>query len=1095
MKHYEERITALTLENEELKAQLELFDCNGLTPNKNNCTNITSSPQTSPSIECARPVDLETLFRATPRKDEKDSSSLSRYSSTNNCESFCEHSTQVSVSVLEERLNEAIESREHLEELHLHFMQKHRDLESDLIEITKDRESVVYELDQVSSLVSLLENSQESLTSSKLITEEKCDQLNSSAECLTKQLNEVRSEVKSKELNPNAFCNETNQLLHDRIDSLEAEKSEILEKLKLAERQLIDATSEINMITEEREKQDQRIKELLSDLTAIDEEKAQLEESFAKLSCRVDSIRQQIHQKEATIDSLRRYFGRLEDAEKQLRSVMAFDDDETTVDFHILDHNQSDERSCFSSEYTTYHDDDTTTHESSKHIAVQNDVDTADDVIAKSHEKQQSQNHFRSISANLSVIVLQHKFRSRKASEQFGINEYALLYAKEKLAAAESSLEKLNTDYWRLEQDNFTLRKENDALSSKLNGFSISRSSSEALVLDNDCEVEAVNCTRYSPVRLKEAELDRPPCRENIQHDTQVIHGIPLCNKTLHSRIDGLALALIKLKIRERSLTKANEELKDREILFQDKMVKTEEVITQLLSDKHHLQVQIAESNEKIAILEKQVRESIDTISQLQAQNSAVKECDQSVEISLDSLNQSTVLEEQIISLQSSLAAAEMNHSHTITELKASHEREKHKLIGSIESNDNRTVNELNYSLLQEKQAASSLRNQLEVVISQKANLETSMKEIVDEDQRLRMSIASLKTENDNIRSKLLECQDTITISSHRIRGLESELNSQEDSNTTAIHRTVEELNRKIDSVTTERDHIMQQFVAVSSEVNTLRIENEKLKHRLHHSGNQSDMMDCSVKSFDSCEHVGTICEEERPASPGTEIFEILSSPNLTEEDILKVSNKMRQVHSTLNKVQQERSSLRQEVKLLRESLEKADQKNDLVSRDKVEMLLRKHSESQNEIARLRTELASYEQQKIINFTNPFTSVSYDDANCPQFEVSLETPRASNQMPTHNLRPSSRNRKLISPRSSKKCSSKERIEVKKGHSIFNMFSKSNRTGRKDYIKYRDPHKDSSQSSVNSLEPISPGEKRKREQAELMIKSLRRKYGA
>ena len=217
------------------------------------------------------------------------------------------------------------------------------------------------------------------------------------------------------------------------------------------------------------------------------------------------------------------------------------------------------------------------------------------------------------------------------------------------------------------------------------------------------------------------------------------------------------------------------------------------------------------------------------------------------------------------------------------------------------------------------------------------------MKKIVDEDQRLRMSmsIASLKTERDSMRSKLLTCQDTITISSQRIRALKSELQSQVDSNANIFQQTVEELNRQIDSLTSERDHIMQQFVTVSREVNTRRIENKKLKHRLYHSGNQSDMMDCSVKSFDSCEHVGTICEEERPPSPGTEIFEILSSPNLTDEDILKVSNKMRQVHSTLHKVQQERSSLRQEVKLLNESLETAEQNNDLVSHNKVEMLLK----------------------------------------------------------------------------------------------------------------------------------------------------------
>ena len=78
LKRYEEQIVSLTLENEQLKSQLESFDRNDFTPNKNNSTNVLSLPQTSPNIDCARPVDLETLFRATPRKNEIDSSSLSR---------------------------------------------------------------------------------------------------------------------------------------------------------------------------------------------------------------------------------------------------------------------------------------------------------------------------------------------------------------------------------------------------------------------------------------------------------------------------------------------------------------------------------------------------------------------------------------------------------------------------------------------------------------------------------------------------------------------------------------------------------------------------------------------------------------------------------------------------------------------------------------------------------------------------------------------------------------------------------------------------------------------------------------------------------
>ena len=102
------------------------------------------------------------------------------------------------------------------------------------------------------------------------------------------------------------------------------------------------------------------------------------------------------------------------------------------------------------SEYTTYQDNETATCEPFKQIAAQNDIDTAKEAIAKGHEKQPDQSHFQTFSANLSVMVLQHKFRSRKASEEFSINESALLHTNKKLAATENSLEILNTDYCRL---------------------------------------------------------------------------------------------------------------------------------------------------------------------------------------------------------------------------------------------------------------------------------------------------------------------------------------------------------------------------------------------------------------------------------------------------------------------------------------------------------------------------------------------------------------------------------------------------------------------------------------------------------------------
>jgi uncharacterized phage-like protein YoqJ len=136
----------------------------------------------------------------------------------------------------------------------------------------------------------------------------------------------------------------------------------------------------------------------------------------------------------------------------------------------------------------------------------------------------------------------------------------------------------------------------------------------------------------------------------------------------------------------------------------------------------------------------------------------------------------------------------------------------------------------------------------------------------------------------------------------------------------------------------------------------------------------------------------------------------------------------------------------------------------------------------------LNKELESRDQPKVINFASPFTTM-HNESNRPHFELSLETPRVSNMALKQSSKASPRYRKPISPQAPTQVRSKERFEVKKSNSIFSMFKGTKKSGRKDYIKYRA----NEERSVNSSEPISPGEKRKREQAELMIKSLRRRY--
>jgi hypothetical protein len=303
------------------------------------------------------------------------------------------------------------------------------------------------------------------------------------------------------------------------------------------------------------------------------------------------------------------------------------------------------------------------------------------------------------------------------------------------------------------------------------------------------------------------------------------------------------------------------------------------------------------------------------------------------------------------------------------------------------------------------------------------------------------------------------------------------------------------QIHAKAHSLASERDDLLSKLIAATDEANALRAENEKLKHNIRPSSSGTD---CTDKTFSSCEYVGTVCEDEAPERDIllTDILQI------SDQDNHPVRNKMSELHSIISEVQEERSSLKQEIKHLRQFKDSYErlkhESSDLVHRDEVERMLQRTSqsysslliESQNEILRLNKELEFRDQPRVTNFTSPFTATSA--SNCPKFEISLETPRISNSAPKSHTKPSRPRPKSKSPRAPTQVSSKERFEVKKGTSIFTLFRDTKKTGRKDNIKYRDANKDKDARSINSSEPISPGEKRKREHAEQMRQAMRRR---
>lgn len=1095
---FADQVTCLKLENERLKSELEKSHQGLFTPSQ---PPICMSPDAS---ACAKPVDLETLFSANSRNDDGSSTSSSHYAQSSK------------LSALEDSLRNTIQSRNQLKKLYHYLIRNYQDLERNLRDINAEKNSAIDELKEASSLVSLLESSHESLQSDKLIAEQQRDELKLRVDDSRKHLNSAKSELQLMDSKFNA-ANDAIKSMNDKINELQSERKAYLEKLKRTEHQLTEANIEIDLISDERTKQEEKIKGLLSCLTAVDEEKSVLEDSLAELSQTIDDLQQQINQKESIIDDLSHTinemkgemascFERLEDAESKLNSATYLND--CALEHLWTPKKKANTLAIYSVEQ----------HQSPQEPKIQL-IETTRDESPKVYKHQ---DRFKLIAANLSVIVLQQKLRASRAKRQQKSKESDLFDLSENLAVAETSIGELNVDRRRLAEDVVRLTGENEILSLKLEECNMSRPTSEALVLEDECGVEAVNCFSYS----------------SLHNQTEVASSES--NLNLQSTIAKLALALVKLKIRERSLLRKANETRKNEVQLQNKLMKLQKHLPKVVNEANAVTDSMADfKSEIVNTIRKEQKHLLRELRELSPASMLQHKVYQLLDEKQSLHAQITRLEMEIRALDAELQTKNYESQCTnndeaspgsrdidrevndlvlqIDALKREHEQEKSDATDELD--------QVKFYLLHEKEAASLLRAQLDKVLSQNDELTKFSQTREEEHHRLAQAASSLKAENDSLSAA--EYEHDSTMAYKKVKSCEHELElseklrlqlqSQLDAETNALNLVhtqknligdlnskIEELsheseakeealstmNCKIISLASERDNLSAQLASVADEFNTLRSEHENLKYSYQLlSRDESDRTDSSVKTFSSCEHLGTVCEEERPLSPGRDIIEILSAPQLSKTDIQAVSDKMHQLHSILSKVQEERSSLKQEVKQLREFKD---------SSSHLAMLLRKNSdslrshliESQNEVARLKRKLQTLDQPRITNFASPFTTFT-SESNRPQFELSLETPRVSNLATKHHAKSSPKYRKSKSPQESNKVRSKERFEVKKGISLFNMFKDTKKSGRKDFIKYRNANKDSH--SINSFEPISPGEKRKREQAELMIKSLRRRY--
>lgn len=401
------------------------------------------------------------------------------------------------------------------------------------------------------------------------------------------------------------------------------------------------------------------------------------------------------------------------------------------------------------------------------------------------------------------------------------------------------------------------------------------------------------------------------------------------------------------------------------------------------------------------------------------------------------------------------------------------------------------------------------------------ASLETQTSSQEDHTNALESQLAAKDNELNTL-TKTVACQ------TDALEGLRSQLLTVGAEKASA-EGALRSLRSEMTDVKRERDDLASQLEIAVKELGDTAMVEQELNQRYR---SNSDALNYSIDSFESVGNLeisGDISQE----SPGTkQIRLLLNSCQISDEDIDHVRDKMSKVQTIVSHIEGERKTLKKKVIVLQGQMKCARkelavvmhdciEKNDqaLALRDEVDQtrLLLKESElkssqlastlervqneiktmqskssesynaliiqSQHEISRLKMELHCRDVPKILP--------SSPTARNTSFETPIASNKSSNSSPSLAAKTNRNTRSPTSYKSPKKIiRSKDRFEVKKGQSLFGgLLKDTKKTGRKDRLKYR-------QGNSNELfdlpgSPISPGEKRKREQNVLMNARRRR----
>jgi len=440
-------------------------------------------------------------------------------------------------------------------------------------------------------------------------------------------------------------------------------------------------------------------------------------------------------------------------------------------------------------------------------------------------------------------------------------------------------------------------------------------------------------------------------CLDELKHDSVV-------EQNLKSTVARLALALIKLKARERHALTVQQTLSDNNIELLAKLGVAckenegmEEGMSALTDKISALELDSCSNHTAIAELQKAVSEKDSEVKRLSDLLAGKDEAIRDVASEMQTIRSDVMNGVKKLELEH---ASEMKaRAHLEEELKSVNTQlnRERELVFNLQSDLEQSISEKNAiqdDFVDLQGTHLHLENRLEQVAHDRSHLRTQIDDMHD-------SIAALEADKDSLTMKLEDFQEQAEHFTTKIAALEanaksnarqidymefqlvSKMDEAEALNKMVVSHeaTMKDLNDEIESMDAKRSETEESVSSLQSMMDIVTSERDGLASQLQSAieelesvraewGKVRSSAGSSLAVTPSKVDVSQEVDDFAKSSPGQNIRKILESSKISSEDIDFICSSMERAKTVITEIGKERRLLKKEVKRLRAELEHA---------------------------------------------------------------------------------------------------------------------------------------------------------------------------